>query len=380
MYGRMSIPRCLKIALVLTVALAGGLARSGTTTAPDPDTDPAAFIDSCRKFIKPWQNFQLLPACKISDVISFTEDQGFLIADWPLLHNGPVTGRIPLSDLPGDAIIVCHNTVKYPASLYPMFEYYDLSQPDFVCRHLQIISSATHLDVVQDSESVSEYRSVSLLENIGQPDGAAVTLRVQDHGQNLVFAAQTINELRHEHPNEFEHYLRPMFHQFHQEHTVFWMDDRIDWQALADEYQPGADLKSHVAAILAQLNSADFPQRQQAQKSLESLGQRAALVLHAADRHAWTPEQSTRVDAFLAEYFTLSDAQSAQMGRDPDFLLDCLTNDDLELRAAALNRLQRVLGKKIEYNLDQSPAQRAAAIEQLRRQLDLESQNAQVSK
>jgi hypothetical protein len=302
-----------------------------------------------------------------------------------MLRSGPVSGRITITDLPGQAIIECHNTVKYPTALYPMFEYYDLTQPDFVARHLQIINSSDHLEVVQDSESVNRFQSVSLLENIGQSDDPPITLRVQvltnfKQEVNLVLSAPTLDILRHEHPNEFEHYLRPMFRQFHQEQTVFWMDNRIDWQALADEFQPPPDLPARISTVIAQLNSADFAQRQQAQKALHSLGEPAALFLHAADRRGWTPEQIARIDHFLAEYFTLSDDQAKKMGHDVDFLLDCLANDDPDLRAAALTRLDRVLGRKIEYKLDQPPADRTLAVEQLRRQLTSEPRNSEVSK
>jgi len=138
--------------------------------------------------------------------------------------------------------------------------------------------------------------SVSLLENIGQTDDAPITFRVQilQEGSpqvNLVFSAATLDILRHEHPNEYEQYLRPMFRQFHQEKSVFWMDDRIDWQVLADEWHPAPDLRARVSAVIAQLNSADFAQRQQAQKALHDLGEPAALLLHASDRATWTPSK-----------------------------------------------------------------------------------------
>jgi hypothetical protein len=378
------VPKYLKIAVVIAVAFACGGAAT-TTTAPDPDNDPVAFIAASRKALAPWQTLPLLPARAINDVVRFTEDQGLLVADWPMLRSGPVSGRIPITDLPGEAVIECHNTVKYPTALYPMFEYYDLTEPDFVCRHLQIFNSSDHLEVVQDSESINRFQSVSLLENTGRSDDPPITLRVQLQANfkqevSLVFSAPTLGILRHQHPNEFEHYLRPMFRQFHQEKSVFWMDDRIDWQALADDFQPPADLPARVSAVIAQLNSADFAQRQQAQKALHSLGEPAALFLHAADRRAWTPEQTTRIDQFLADYFILTDEQAKKMGHDVDFLLDCLANDDPGLRAAALTRLDRVLGRKIEYKLDQPPADRNLAVEQLRRQLTLAPQNSEISK
>jgi hypothetical protein len=358
--------RFLNFVSIIALAFACG---GAATTKPASDDDPIA---EARSVIESWKKMPLLLPRTISEVVRFSEDQGLLVVDWPMLRSGPVSGRIPITDLPGGAIIECHNTLKYPTALYPMFEYYDPTEPDLTVRHLQIVNSANHLEVVEDTESISRLQSVSLLENIGQSDDPPITFRVQilqdGRQNNRIFSAPTLNTLRHEHPNEFEQYLRPMFRQFHQEQSIFWMDDRIDWQVLADDFQPPADLPARVSTVIAQLNSADFAQRQQAQKELHSLGEPAALFLHAANRRGWTPEQTARIDHFLAEYFTLSDEQAKKLGRDVNFLLDCLANEDPAIRAAGLNHLQRVLGTKIEYKLDQPPAQRNQAIEQLRRQ------------
>jgi len=372
----------LKIAVLIALACIGA---GATTTAPDPDHDPAAFIAESQKALEPWKKMPILPACGIADVVRFTEDQGLLIADWPILRSGPVSGRIPITDLPGQAIIECHNLRKYPTVLNPMFEYWDLTEPDFVARHLQVVNLVSHLEVVQDSESIHGMESVSLLENIGLTDDPPITFRVQilqesKQQLNLVFSASTLDILRHEHPNEFEHYLRPMFRQFHQEKSVFWMDDRIDWQVLADAWKPPAGLSARVSAVIAQFNSADFAQRQQAQKALHDIGEPAALFLHASDRASWSPEQTARIGQFLAGYFTLTDQQAKALGKDVNFLLDCLANDDPDLRAAALIRLDSVLGRKIEYKLDLPPAERNLAIEQLRRQWATGPQNPDVPK
>jgi hypothetical protein len=374
----MSGPTKQHLRIIILIALA---CFSGATTEPAEHQTPAEFIADSWKILQPWQKLPLLPARKISDVVRFSEEQGLLVADWPMLRNGPVTGRIPISDLPGVAKIQCLSSLKFPQALSPMFEYYDLTQPDFVCRHLQVLNMADRLTVVQDSESIDRYESVSLLEIIGQTDDAPITLRVQimQDGKpsvNLVFSAATLGILRHEHPTEFEHFLRPMFRDFHQERTVFWMDDRIDWQVLADEWHAPPDLAERVWKVLDQLKAGDFAQRQQAQKALHDLGEPAALFLHASNRDQWTPEQTARIDQFLQEYFILGDQQATKLGSDVNFLLDCLTSDDADLRAAALARLDRVLGRKIDFTLDQSPADRNLAVEKLRRQLAPSSENS----
>jgi hypothetical protein len=373
---------CLKVAIVIALACASAGAATTTTS---PDDDPAAFIAASKNLLEPWKKMPLLPARTITDIVRFSEDRGLLIADWPMLRSGPVAGRVPIIDFPGQAIIKCFASQKFPTAIYPSFEYYDLTQPDFVCRHLQILSSSSRLTVVQDSESIDRFQSVSLLEIIRPIDDPPITMRVQilQNGKpqlNLVLSAPTLDILRHEHPDEFEQYLRPMFRAFHQEKAVFWMDDRIAWQVLADHWHPAPDLPSRVMAIVAQLNSPDFAQRQQAQKALHSLGEPAALFLHTRTRDGRTPEQTARIDEFLADYFTLTDEETKKLGHDVNFLLNCLANDDVELRTAALSRLDSVLGRKIEYKLDQPPAERTLAIEQLRREWTTGPQNSEVSK
>ena len=113
----------------------------------DPDNDPTAFIAQSQKFLEPWNKLPQLPARSIGEVVRFSETQGLLVADWPMFRSGPVSGRIPITDLPGQAIVQCHKSAD---ALYIMFEYYDLTQPDMVCRHLQILNTLNRINVVQD--------------------------------------------------------------------------------------------------------------------------------------------------------------------------------------------------------------------------------------
>jgi hypothetical protein len=230
------------------------------------------------------------------------------------------------------------------------------------------------LQVVQDCESETRYESISLIENLN--DAEPVTLRVQvlEGGQQVLsqaYPAHSLPELRQRFPNAFEKYLRPMFREFHQEGTVFAVEDKIAWQVMAGDWEPPADLAAKVQPLVDQLNAADYSRRQQAQESLRQIGQHAALLLHSAQSKNWTAEQKARIHKFLAEYFVLTDAQAGKLGSDLDFLLDCLASDDRELCAATLNHLQRLLARKIEYKVDLPPADRMAAIEQLRRELTI---------
>ncbi|MGA2442406.1 MAG: hypothetical protein ABSH08_15750 [Tepidisphaeraceae bacterium] len=368
----------LKIALLLAAVCASGGAGAPATppaTGPttSPDSDAAQFIAETQRAIAQWDALPQLPACPVNQVVRFGEVQGILTADWPILHNGPIEGRVSLTDLPGRAVIKC--IVSRRLGIFsPMFEYYELSQPAAVCLHLQIINNITHLQVVQEIESVHRFESISLLESLGGTDAPPVTLRVQviqgtQPELSLVVSAPTLPDLRREHPYEFEKYLRPLFRQFRQDEAIFAVEDKIAWQVMYEDWRPPPDLAPRLKSLVAQLNSDEFAQRQSAQESLRRIGEPAALMLRSADRRDWTAEQNSRVNKFLGEFFPLSDDQAKKLGQDVNFLLDCLTSDDPALRAATLAHLDRLLGRKIECNLDQSPADRLTAVAALRRQL-----------
>jgi hypothetical protein len=375
-------PKSLKIAVLLAVVCAGGGAaapEASPVTRPttSPQSDAAQLIAATERAIAQWDAFPQLPACPINQVVRFSEEQGILTADWPILHNGPLQARVSLTDLPGHAVIKC--IVSRRLGIFsPMFEYYELSRPAAVCRHLQIVNNVTHLQIVQDIESVDHgidrYEAISLIESLDRTDSPPVTLRVQviqgtQPEFSLAVSAATLPDLRRQHPYEFEKYLRPVFRQFRQDEAIFAVEDRIAWQVMYDEWRPPPNLAARLKSLIAQLNSNEFAQRQSAQESLRRIGEPAALMLRSADRRDWTAEQNSRVNKFLAEFFPLSDDQAKKLGQDVNFLLDCLTSDDPALRAATLAHLERLFGRKIECNLDQSPADRLAAVGALRRQL-----------
>ena len=106
-----------------------------------------------------------------------------------------------------------------PNLLYPNFLYYDLTQPDFICRQIQILNSSTNLQVVEDPSNPSppSWSRFRCSKTSDRSDGPPITFRVQIMHDvkpeiNLVFSGpRRWIRLRHEHPNEFEQYLRPMF-------------------------------------------------------------------------------------------------------------------------------------------------------------------------
>ena len=78
----------------------------------------------------------------------------------------------------------------------------------------------------------------------------------------------------------------------------------------------------------------------------------------------------------LAEVLSHDDAGSAavvwsreteMLNRDAGFLVDCLDSDDLDVRGAALKRLNEVTGKAVSFDVNGPPEKRKAAVGVLRR-------------
>ncbi len=360
---------------------AGATRPSGAASAPS-SIDGRGVVAEFNQAVAQWRQYPLLPKRPISQVVHFSETAGLLVADWPILQSGPVSGRIPLTDLPGDSIILSHSTPRHPAAIWPMFEYYGVSGSIPVGRHLQVLNTSMQLQVVQDIKSPDELLTISLIETLDAGDDESVTLRVQkikgtEPILNLALTAPTLPALRREHPREFEQYLRPLFRQFHQDQAVFGVEEQVAWQVMADVWQPPPDLPSRLAPLIAQLDAPEYSRRQRAQAALRQIGQPAALFLLTADRRNWSAEQKARTDKLLTEFFPLTAPQAKALGMDVNFLLDCLASDDPDLRAATLKHLDRALGRDVQLNLEAPAAQRLAAIAQLRKQLSATTRESQ---
>jgi hypothetical protein len=365
----------LTIVSLLGLACArGGAAVPTTLPFSAASTRPVQagedIISETKRTVAQWQQFPLLPRRPIAHVVHFSEVGGMLAVDWPLLQ----TGRVPLTDLPGDSLIQCHMSPRLPGRSWPMFEHYEVTEPGPVCRHLQVLSTDQQLQVVQDIETADRLQTVSLIETLERADVEPVTLRIQiiqddQTTNNLALSAPTLTVLRRQYPREYEQYLRPLFRQFRQDDAVFAVEDKVAWQVMADAWNPPPDLESRLKPLIAQLDATEYSAREHAQTALERIGEPAALFLFAADRRSWTAEQKARTDKLLADFFPLSPEQAKGLGGDVNFLLDCLAGDDPDLCAATLKHLDRVLGRKIDFDCDQPMPGRLASIAQLRRQL-----------
>ena len=147
------------------------------------------------------------------------------------------------------------------------------------------------------------------------------------------------------------------------------VDPKLAWQVFAYAFTPSAELQSQLRSILPRLDDASFAQRERASAELAKLGQPAALALMRQNRRGLSNEQQARIDAFIASYKIVTDAEAGRLRGNSDFLLDCLYSDDATIRREALARLRTITGKPILFDEQATPQKRLEAIARLRQSI-----------
>jgi hypothetical protein len=255
------------------------------------------------------------------------------------------------------------------------FENIDYSSPQAISIHTSVSQVPGQLMLSQDWDQLSdETHTVQLIQSTRQMGEGEnrVTLYVQITGSppvDLRLGAQNIVELRRQYPGETARYVDPIFRTLRQEGLLARVDPKLAWQVFSFAFTPSSDLDSRLKNILPRLDAPSYPERQAASAELEQLGQPAALLLMREDRKNLSDEQRTRIDAFIAKYKIVNDAEAKRLRGDRDFLLDCLYSDDAVIRREALTELRKVTGQAIKFNENAPPEQRLETIARLRQSL-----------
>jgi len=283
-----------------------------------------------------------------------------------------------LVDVPGLAGVTRVTVTPLGEGKAPPLNHFALHNIDYTPTNAVSINTSVvqavpgRLDLTQDYNLLAdEVHSVHLIQNLveiveGEP---RVTLHVQlttPPGVRLQLQADNVVELRRNYPAEVAKYLDPIFRTLSQDGLLAKVDPKLAWQVFGGEYKPSSDLVAKVQALIKQLDAENFQQREAASKSLEALGQPAALAIRRMDRAGWTEEQVGRVDAFLANFKPTNDVDAKRLRQDRDFLLDCLFADDEQIRRLAHAELEKVVGRPIAFDLSAPPAQRLDSIKRLR--------------
>lgn len=179
------------------------------------------------------------------------------------------------------------------------------------------------------------------------------------------FEAEDFFQLWNEHPAELRQYLLPLLREMCGKNLVRPRAGDV-YRAFAT-IPAAPDVVQKVAAFLPGLDAQGADERALTTQKIEALGPAGILAAVRFDRSELTPEQRGRLEALIQRASTQADPEAA--ARDPLFLADCLDDEDLRVRTAALDALRAVTGRQIAFDLSGDPIQRAKAAAALQESL-----------
>ncbi|HEX8325234.1 MAG TPA: hypothetical protein VF595_15130 [Tepidisphaeraceae bacterium] len=150
---------------------------------------------------------------------------------------------------------------------------------------------------------------------------------------SLLVRAPTARQLLNDRPTDVRKYLVPLLKLLNAGENPLAAAPGDVYRAFPDlPVDPGAG--KAVAAVLPKLNASDPLVRQEASDKLHALGRRGVQAAMRLDLSGLAPETADRIATYVAE--SSRDARPAEvLRRDPNFLLDCLTDSDVNVRVAA---------------------------------------------
>jgi hypothetical protein len=364
----------LAIGFVLAIATAA-LAEDAPPTSQEAPTLAQLKAKSEMEKLAEVATLPIIKAKSIADVMQLSLNNKDLKVTTSLAPTSGEGAIVRTPDLPGvnqvTVMRLGNDPTRADAPISLDFTNLDYSAPDVVSVKTMVSSQVSRLDVSQFVERVDdETQTVQLIQNDTPGEGEPrIFLHVQNTAKppvNLHIPADNLVALRRAHPAETAKYIDPMFRLLHQDGLLSHVDPRLAWQVFASSYVASSDLQSAVKAVVAKLDADSFQDRETASQELQKLGQPAALVLMRMDRKQLSDEQTGRIDAFLATFNVVPEAEVARLHQDRDFLLDCLYSEDEAIRTQALAELRKLTGQPIEFNLSADPEHRLAAINRLR--------------
>jgi hypothetical protein len=188
--------------------------------------------------------------------------------------------------------------------------------------------------------------------------------------QQVIFhaAAPSMKELVARHPNESRQYLSPLLH--HLTGRFLLRPGAGDVYRLFDKIPADRAVMKKLDQVLLKLESDSFPVREQGAKELSALGGPFVLAAMRRDNFDLSAEAQERLSQFIADHsnFPWDDLPAARQNR--SVLLDCLDDGDPAVRAASKAALEKVVGRKIDFDLSLEGDARTAAINALRTTLE----------
>jgi hypothetical protein len=183
----------------------------------------------------------------------------------------------------------------------------------------------------------------------------------------LVASALSLRQLQAEHPQEVRRYLDPMLFSLAGRHLL--RPGAADVYRVFTAVGPDPQTARALEKVVRDLESDSFEKREHATKELHEMGEAGVLAAMRRDNRDLSPEARSRIDNFIATHATLTLDELGAAAKDPVFLLDCMDDDNLAVRVAAKEALEKRLERKVDFDPSVDRAARAAAVDALRSQL-----------
>jgi hypothetical protein len=374
----------MKMRWILIAALmSAGSALAAPRAAPAPGADLTAQRREAADQLE--QRLSSLPsigAVPIEKIFQFRMEEGDLRVNTQM---APTTGpvRVQINGMKGDASLNLRAARAGRGgggepSLFIQFRHDDVQHGDDALVTTQVLTGPHYVQIARGVESSGQSLNISLIQNLqmrqlmGMQGRDAVRLYVQgidsQSGQSTVdlkLSAQNMADMMRQHPREMAQYVQPILRDLHQEAAIFAVEPAVAWQVFAPQLKGDPKVAAQVNSLVPALAAPQASQRSAAARSLHQLGAPAALQMMRLDRKKLSPEQNTRLDALLDAYRTLTPAEAAELRDSPDFLFNCLSSDQRDIRAAALDHLKKKF-PTLQFNLDAGEQARQSAVAQLR--------------
>ncbi len=348
-------------------------------TKPDDNSPEAQMKEWAKEKAedeKQAKSFRFIGQVTVRDIIQFRMDGDQILMDSPQIAattNEKIS--FTLKELPGFGTfsVIRPGDDPVPPVNGLTMTHRDFSHPG---ETIQTEVLFPNMQIARDVEGPALAVNISLIQNPAENE-AHERVRLSVDVINSVTGTKTVDlhltagslpQLRREHPGEVAKYLRPVLHDLRAENLLADPAE-AQWLVFAGSVMVTEEIAANVNELIKLLDADELPRRQAAMKELKKLGAPAATAVMKMDRGKLSPEQNIALDAFLAPYAPLSADDVEKARNDADFLIDCLMNENEQVRKAAAERLTEVLGKTVALDPNAPARDRAEAADKLRASL-----------
>jgi hypothetical protein len=355
------VPAGVKAAIRLGGGGANVVVGGGKAVAVGGQDQRAAQIENTKRYIN---TLQLAGKFKLSDLMKFSLVDGQFKMEWTNAVN-TVNQQVRLQIEGSNATwVISQSTIGVQRNVNLVR--YDFDRADGPWS----ISANLHpsaLNIHSQWGPKSEVYNVSFSQSANQVMLSAVAMVQGRHQQRFQGSGANITELQTRNPEEVRMYLSPLLRDLCGVDLL--RPGPADLYRVFEQLPADPQVSRQVAQILPKLESASFAEREAASAQLLALGRGGLLAVMRVDPATLSAEQRARLADLVAQASRRTLSSPAAMKRDVNFLLEAMEDEEAPVRVVAKAALQETLGRAVNYDPAAAPAQLAAAVVAIRREL-----------